>query len=100
MSLSTLQILSRQLVLYADITSTYSWSSFCAINCQPLFRKLPTFPHRVQGFTPLTSEVGDERVTNAPPCPPPPPPPPRQYEHKGPRDMYSQNTRICYTSQS
>ena len=33
---NTVQVISRQVVLWVEETSTYSWSSFCTVNCQPL----------------------------------------------------------------
>ena len=32
---NTVQIISRRVVGKADETSTYSWSRFCTVNCQP-----------------------------------------------------------------
>ena len=30
------KVISRWLVLWAEETSTYSWSRFCTVNCQPM----------------------------------------------------------------
>ena len=32
---NTVQVISRQVVGRAEETSTYSWSRFCTVNCQP-----------------------------------------------------------------
>ena len=40
-----IQVISRPVVLWAEETSTYSWSRFCTVNC-----RLPTFPHKVWGL--------------------------------------------------
>ena len=36
---STVQVISWQVVLWAEETSTYSWSRFCTVNCRPSVRK-------------------------------------------------------------
>ena len=32
-ALNTIQVISRRVVLWAEETSTYSWSRFCTVNC-------------------------------------------------------------------
>ena len=34
-ALNTVQVISRRVVLWVEETSTYSWSRFCTVNCQP-----------------------------------------------------------------
>ena len=47
MSFSTLY--RSWVVLWAEETSTYSWSRFCTVNYQ-LGKQLSTFPHKVRGL--------------------------------------------------
>ena len=48
---TTVQVISRRIVLWAEETSTYSWSTFCAVNCRPSSKQLATFPHRIRVWT-------------------------------------------------
>ena len=41
---NTVQVISQQLVLRADKTSTCSWSRFCTVNCWPSVRNYHLSP--------------------------------------------------------
>ena len=45
-------------------------SRFCTVNWPTIGKQLPSFPHKVRGLNPQTSEVGGECVTTMPPWPP------------------------------
>ena len=66
---STVLIISLQVVLWAEETSTYSWSRFCTVNCQ-LSVSNYQLSHVGPRFELQTSEVGDNCVTTAPLWPP------------------------------
>ena len=38
---NTLQVISQWVVGRAEETSSYSWSSFCTVNCQPMASNYP-----------------------------------------------------------
>ena len=63
---NTVQTISRLVVLWAEETSTYSWSRFCTVNCRPSVSNYQLY-HLRAGFEPLTSVVGGVFVTTAPP---------------------------------
>ena len=45
---NTIQVISRRVVGRAEETSTYSWSRFCTVNCQPTAKHIPAFPLEVE----------------------------------------------------
>ena len=47
---NTVQVISQWVVLWAEETSTYSWSRFCTVNLLTIGTQPPTFPHRVRGL--------------------------------------------------
>ena len=49
-TVNTAQIISQRVVLWAEETSTYSWSRFCTVNCRPSGRKYQLSPHKVLGL--------------------------------------------------
>ena len=56
-------------VAFNTVEVILRWLVIKALNCKLLTigKLLPTFPHTVLGFELLTSEVGGEYVTTAPP---------------------------------
>ena len=48
---NTKQVISQLVVLWAQDTSTYSWSRLCTVNWLPIMgKKLPSFQNRVRGL--------------------------------------------------
>ena len=66
---NTVQVISRWVVLWAEETSTCSWTRFCTVNCGPMASNYQLFS--CSGFEVWTSKVGGECVTTVTPCPPP-----------------------------
>ena len=62
---NTVQVISQLVVGSAEETSTYSWSGFCTVNCQPTASNYQ-LSHLNRT---MPSEVGGESVTTLLPCP-------------------------------
>ena len=57
---NSVQVISGRVVLWAEETSTYSWSRFCTVNCRPPVNNYQLF-HMSVGVT-----LGNERESNIP----------------------------------